>query len=473
MKNRQQYTFGGICLGITILLAIVFAFPAPAQASVPHVQFIAQDFQAIFGRAPTHNELAYWAMRRYDKITREALRGAMHYTRAQGEVVGGMPSLDSGSIGRSVRSIFHSVYGRYPTDQERQWWLDRVECVDLMSYRDVFRAMRYHAERGVAVGVGTRAQFCARAEHRKRNVPLNPTLNLAGHPNGPVVRIGLWETGGDVQITSLNTRFFLRLPNGERKYFNAGDIVTVRDQGGHYRVTGPNGYSANITESEAKFSPDPHTGIMVAHNYTNANPALIPCPSGSNRFRGNLAVRRNHNGSRVWLINELRVEEYMFGVTETSNASPTEFQKALAVAARNYVSHWYLRGGRQPHNGFLITNTGNDQVYCGYRFEQNAPRWVENVVATKGQVITYDNQLIASVYFSQSDGRTRSAHEVWNTIRFPYLQGKSDPYGGSTLRGHGVGMSALGALNFARHQGWDYHQILHYYYTGVTIERGY
>lgn len=35
--------------------------------------------------------------------------------------------------------------------------------------------------------------------------------------------------------------------------------------------------------------------------------------------------------------------------------------------------------------------------------------------------------------------------------------------------GHGVGLSQLGALGYARYEGWNYRQILTHYYTGVTI----
>ena len=36
--------------------------------------------------------------------------------------------------------------------------------------------------------------------------------------------------------------------------------------------------------------------------------------------------------------------------------------------------------------------------------------------------------------------------------------------------GHCVGMSQVGAMGYARYEGWNYVQILTHYYTGVTIE---
>ena len=35
--------------------------------------------------------------------------------------------------------------------------------------------------------------------------------------------------------------------------------------------------------------------------------------------------------------------------------------------------------------------------------------------------------------------------------------------------GHGVGLSQNGANNLARYWGWDYRQILEFYYTGAYV----
>jgi peptidoglycan hydrolase-like amidase len=87
--------------------------------------------------------------------------------------------------------------------------------------------------------------------------------------------------------------------------------------------------------------------------------------------------------------------------------------------------------------------------------------------------VTYGDKPIAALYFSGSDGKTRSGEVVWRSKRFPYLQAKKDPYGGRTLRGHGTGLSAQGAAGFAKNDGWNFRKILTYYYTGVKLERAY
>ncbi|TSC62386.1 MAG: Uncharacterized protein G01um1014106_627, partial [Parcubacteria group bacterium Gr01-1014_106] len=71
------------------------------------------------------------------------------------------------------------------------------------------------------------------------------------------------------------------------------------------------------------------------------------------------------------------------------------------------------------------------------------------------------------------NGHTKSGEEVWRSKRFPYLQAKDDPYGGGAFAGHGTGMSARGAVGFARKDNWDYRKILTYYFTSVKLEKAY
>ena len=89
---------------------------------------------------------------------------------------------------------------------------------------------------------------------------------------------------------------------------------------------------------------------------------------------------------------------------------------------------------------------------------------------TYGEVVTYDGELIKTPYFSQSDGRTRSAEEVFGWTHTPYLQSVDDPYcEGLEMRGHGVGLSGCGSKGAAEN-GKTYLEILKYYYLGVEIE---
>ena len=85
----------------------------------------------------------------------------------------------------------------------------------------------------------------------------------------------------------------------------------------------------------------------------------------------------------------------------------------------------------------------------------------------------YQGQLAITPYYSQSDGRTRSWEEVWAGGPYAWLKAVADPgCAGLKMLGHGVGMSARGALLMAL-EGRGFEEILKYYYTGIELRRIY
>ena len=188
-----------------------------------------------------------------------------------------------------------------------------------------------------------------------------------------------------------------------------------------------------------------------------------------NTFRGVLEIRYNDVKDRVWLINELKMEMYLRGLAETSNISPMEYQKALVTAARTYAFYHWTRNTK--HDGeFFHVDAYLDQVYKGYGQEQRSPRITEAVEATRGRYVTYNDAIAITPYFSRSDGRTRDWSEVWGGD-VPWAKGVAVPCDiGKTLWGHGVGMSASGALCMAN-QGMMWDEILKHFYTGIELNK--
>lgn len=187
-----------------------------------------------------------------------------------------------------------------------------------------------------------------------------------------------------------------------------------------------------------------------------------------NTFRHILEIRYSPSTQHTWLINELGMEWYLRGLAETSNISHLEFQKAIITAARTYAYYHFERATKHA-NEFYHVDAYYDQVYKGYGQEQRTPRLTESVQATRGQIVTYEGRTAITPYFSRSDGRTRNWEEVWRSDPVAWLRGVSVPCdAGKTLWGHGVGMSASGALCMANQgQLWDY--ILKYFYTGIQL----
>ena len=91
---------------------------------------------------------------------------------------------------------------------------------------------------------------------------------------------------------------------------------------------------------------------------------------------------------------------------------------------------------------------------------------------TQGQVVTYEGKLVKTPFFSESDGTTKSAQEVWGWEHTPYLQSVNDVFcknGNGTQRGHGVGLSGCGSEKLAD-LGYSYLDILKYYYVGTEVQ---
>jgi len=192
-----------------------------------------------------------------------------------------------------------------------------------------------------------------------------------------------------------------------------------------------------------------------------------------NKFRDSLEVRFAPQTEKFWVINELPMEKYLRGLAETSNNSSHEYQKALIITARTYAMYHWFHPTKHTKNNFLLTASAGDQVYRGYGAEVRLSQIAKAQEETSGMMITYNNEVVITPYFSQSDGRTRAWEEVWAGNSKPYLISKIDPYcQGLPLLGHGVGMSAKGALLMAEN-GINFQEILKYYYTGIKIKKMY
>lgn len=132
---------------------------------------------------------------------------------------------------------------------------------------------------------------------------------------------------------------------------------------------------------------------------------------------------------------ELDLEEYITGVV--ASEVPADFSeealKAQAVAARTY----YMNKRRNPckdaeANGGEICDTTNCQVYMSKEKRMNSwsstkgeANWnkINNAVeSTKGQVLTYDGELLEyPQFFSTSSGKTEDAKDVF-AMDIPYLK---------------------------------------------------
>ncbi len=189
-----------------------------------------------------------------------------------------------------------------------------------------------------------------------------------------------------------------------------------------------------------------------------------------NKFRDSIEIRHNDRRDRTWIINELPIDDYLYGLDETSGNAPEAYLQALVTAARTFAMYNWEHKTKYAGEFIDMKNTAADQVYHGYNAEVRRPSVIKAVDDTAGVTIQYAGETIVASYFSRSDGRTRDWADVWGRD-VPYAKSVAVPCEvGKVKWGHGVGMSAGGALCMAN-DGSTYDEILKYFYTGVDLVR--
>ena len=141
---------------------------------------------------------------------------------------------------------------------------------------------------------------------------------------------------------------------------------------------------------------------------------------GDQWYRGRTHIIPSKSG--ITAINYVDIEQYLYSVigAEMNGNWPQEALKAQAVAARSYA----LNKRQENSNNFY--DLGNDQlwqVYQGIKTESQGT--YAAVDATKGQVLTYNGQIILALFHSSSGGHTENVEDVWSNP-LPYLRAVPD-----------------------------------------------
>jgi stage II sporulation protein D len=140
------------------------------------------------------------------------------------------------------------------------------------------------------------------------------------------------------------------------------------------------------------------------------------------RLRGFIIVALEPDGLQA--INHVTIEAYLYGIIskEMPASWSVDALKAQAVASRTYALYIKSKNRFMP---FDVEATTESQVYGGYNAETESTNAAVN--ATRGQVITRNNQLIIPYFHSNSAGHTEEARYVWQ-VDLPYLRGVADPF---------------------------------------------
>lgn len=144
-----------------------------------------------------------------------------------------------------------------------------------------------------------------------------------------------------------------------------------------------------------------------------------------------IRVKNEESGN----IDEIPFEDYIVGVV--AGEMPTSFEiealKAQAVASRSYAM--YQIKGRENED-YDVVNTTTNQVY--QTEEKLKEKWKDSyvtninkikkaVLATSGEYLTYNGEVINALFFSTSVGFTENSEEVF-TSSLPYLRSVSSSW---------------------------------------------
>lgn len=246
------------------------------------------------------------------------------------------------------------------------------------------------------------------------------TFDTSGYPAYPVIiqdgkreEYALWvgdEVSGEA-LQALKRKVSSEIPGFSYTEAAASSYVILKQD-----VYG----SARDTIWKYVFSP---RSKLIAEPQRSRGTALIGVVERDQRtYRGKMELS-SYNGY-LTLVNELPLEEYLYGVvgSEMAPGWPLEALKTQAVLARTRAV-----GLGNKYGVANLSDTVYEQAYYGYAKESADIR--EAVDETKGEIITYRGKVVESLYYSNAGGMTADGSEVWGNP-VPYLRPvESDDYG--------------------------------------------
>ena len=148
----------------------------------------------------------------------------------------------------------------------------------------------------------------------------------------PIIRVGLYKTDKAVKFTS--DFIYDVWINGEMAgVLLAQDTVILSYKNGVYSLASD---SLAVTSSNyIRLMPEDAYAFFTLANYNR--PVKGRGKVNFNVYRGALEYRYSPKSKLPYIINELPLDFYVAGVAETHDAAPTEYVKALMVAARSYA----------------------------------------------------------------------------------------------------------------------------------------
>ncbi len=315
---------------------------------------------------------------------------------------------------------------------------------------------------------------------------------------GPEITVGIFNyLPADLKLTSFsiesNVPFRVLDREGRVKATIAADTkVRVKYLGDKNFNVYYSGTNVQITtlNREVRFSAAEEYKDRVVFDVSRPN-------STFDHFRGSIRLRfydsPEADMDRIWVINKLPLEHYVWGMGEITGTGPESYNRVMTTIFRTY-GFWKIQWStKYAAQGFKVDATSGSQIYYGYDWETTHSRIRNAAEVSRGTLVFYDGEVALTPYSSWTDGKTRryedghwghncADYKKKTSVTYPWLSSVSDSYGKNpdldtcelASRGnHMVGLSANGAVRMARDAGWDYQAILKHYYTGITLKQEY
>ena len=146
-------------------------------------------------------------------------------------------------------------------------------------------------------------------------------------------------------------------------------------------------------------------------------------------YRGDVVLLRDRTGMTA--INRVGIEDYLAGVVSAESGikdpGDVEALRAQTIVARTYALG--TSGGARPRASISTPASRTRSTAASARRRQLGR---EAVALTRGQVVTYQGELIDAFYSSTCGGRTALGTEIFRGANRPYLRSIDDaPRGGA------------------------------------------
>ena len=210
--------------------------------------------------------------------------------------------------------------------------------------------------------------------------------------------------------------------------------------------------------------------ILVVLISTLAVPLIITNFFYEYKFSTGLVIKKEEKKIRVLkkdnTVEILNLEDYLIGVV--SAEVPVSFEeeaiKAQAVAARTYA---LKRMQNNKDSNYDVTDDTSSQVYQTEeelkskwkdKYEEYRNKIKNAVYNTKGEYLTYNNDIIYAFFFSTSNGKTEDNKDVFGQD-LPYLKVVDSSFDEKETSGF-VATKTFNLNEFYQKLGMPYNEIL-------------